>query len=594
MTRQNLDSHPPVENKTAPPPTTPEPATEPESFIPREVADELRRRYADLSALYVTGAELSATLEWEPLIEKMVDAAIHLVCADDAALVLIDEYHGDLYIAGASHLPEHVIAQTRLKPGEGVVGWVMGHREAVLLVGPVDAQQYPKFFAKPDQIGSAIVVPLIPPPVAGRPKSVVGALAINRRVNQPPLTQDDLELVTALTTQAAAALENAALYKQMQRSNIQLANLIEIGRQLTFSLDLDRVLRVILEKATELLQCEAGSLLLVDPDTDELIFKVALGPAGTQLSDTRLPPGAGIAGAVARSGKPLIVNDPKADPRHYVDVDASTAQVTHSLLCVPLISKEHTIGVLEVLNKTDGTPFDEQDRDSLAGFAIQSSIALGNAQLYSDLRRAFTETVKVITNAVEARDPYTAGHSERVTTIALETARELGWSREQIEVLEIGSLLHDIGKIGVSDAILLKPGPLTDDEWAEMKKHPVLGAKMLESISQLRQVLPYILYHQERYDGKGYPFGLAGTEIPIEGRMLAVLDTLDAMTSNRPYRPGLTMEDAIEEIKVNRATQFDPDIVDALLRVVAGGKLKLRPMLPAIQESSGHAEGLEV
>ena len=335
---------------------------------------------------------------------------------------------------------------------------------------------------------------------------------------------------------------------------------------------------MILEKATELIHCEAGSLLLVDPETDELIFKIATGPAGTQLSDTRLPPGAGIAGAVARTGKPLIVNNPKADPRHYGNVDARTAQVTHSLLCVPLISKEHTIGVLEVLNKTDGTPFDEQDRDSLVSFAIQSSIALENARLYSDLKRAFTETVKVITNAVEARDPYTAGHSERVTSIAIETARELGWPNEHIEILEIGSLLHDIGKIGVSDVILLKPGPLTEDEWTEMKKHPILGAKLLESISNLRQVLPYILYHHERYDGKGYPFGLAGTEIPVEGRMLAVLDTLDAMTSNRPYRVGMTIDEAIVEIQNNRATQFDPDVVDALMRVVESGRLKLVPM----------------
>ena len=566
------------ENNIAPPATVPEPATEPESFISREVADELRRRYADVSALYVTGAELSATLEWEPLIRKMVAAAIQLVRADDAALVLIDKYRGDLYIAGASHLSDAVVAQTRLQTGDGVVGWVMDHREALLLIGPVDIQRYPKFFAKPDQIGSAICVPLIPPPTEAGPKRVVGVLAINRRVASPPLTQDDLELVTALSTQAATALENARLYKHLQRRNTQLANLIEIGRNLTLTLNIDLVLRMILEKATELIHCEAGSLLLVDPETDELIFKIATGPAGTQLSDTRLPPGAGIAGAVARTGKPLIVNNPKADPRHYGNVDARTAQVTHSLLCVPLISKEHTIGVLEVLNKTDGTPFDEQDRDSLVSFAIQSSIALENARLYSDLKRAFTETVKVITNAVEARDPYTAGHSERVTSIAIETARELGWSHEQIEILEIGSLLHDIGKIGVSDVILLKPGPLTEDEWTEMKKHPILGAKLLESISNLRQVLPYILYHHERYDGKGYPFGLAGTEIPIEGRMLAVLDTLDAMTSNRPYRVGMAMDEALLEIQKNCATQFDPEVVDALMHVVESGKLKLMPV----------------
>jgi HD-GYP domain-containing protein (c-di-GMP phosphodiesterase class II) len=150
----------------------------------------------------------------------------------------------------------------------------------------------------------------------------------------------------------------------------------------------------------------------------------------------------------------------------------------------------------------------------------------------------------------------------------------MGWTHEQIELLEIGSLLHDIGKIGVSDAILRKPYRLTDEEYAQMKKHPIVGAKMLESVSILRSVLPYILYHQERYDGQGYPFGLSGKEIPIEGRILAVLDTLDAMTSDRPYRRGQTIEQALAEIKRHRGTQFDPQVVDALLRVAERMSLK--------------------
>jgi putative nucleotidyltransferase with HDIG domain len=285
------------------------------------------------------------------------------------------------------------------------------------------------------------------------------------------------------------------------------------------------------------------------------------------LINTRLPAGVGIAGNVFQTGKPLIVNDVQTDPRHFRDENVAAMLPTRSLLCVPLTNNGRVTGVLEVINKKDGTPFDEDDRDSLAAFAIQSSIALENARLYSDLKRAFRDTVRVIANAIEARDPYTAGHAERVTAVAIETAHEMGWSREQIELLEIGSLLHDIGKIGVSDAILRKPDRLTDEEYGQMKKHPVVGAKMLESVSILRSVLPYILYHQERYDGLGYPFGLSGKEIPIEGRILAVLDTLDAMTSDRPYRKGQTVEQALAEIKRHRGTQFDPEIVDALLRV---------------------------
>ncbi len=370
------------------------------------------------------------------------------------------------------------------------------------------------------------------------------------------------------TTQGTAA-ELRWLNQQLQQRAAQLQNLVEISRALTASLDVDVVLLSIVEKAVELLHCQTGSLLLVDEDAKELVFKVALPPAGEQLIDTRLPLGVGIVGAVARDGKPLIVNDAKADPRHYSGIDASTTLTTRSLLCVPLISKERVIGVVEVLNKTDGTLFDEEDSESLAAFATQGAIALENARLYSNLKRAFAETVRVMTNAIEARDPYTAGHTERVTRLALGIARELGWSRERLETLEIGALVHDIGKIGVADSILRKPTRLTKEEYTKMKAHPVVGAAMLEGVSMLRPILPYILYHQERYDGTGYPFGLKGKEIPEEGRLLAVVDTFDAMTSDRPYRNGMGQEVAIAEIVRHRGSQFDPDIVDALLRVFA-------------------------
>ncbi|HEX9076525.1 MAG TPA: HD domain-containing phosphohydrolase [Anaerolineae bacterium] len=566
-----------------PPITNPEPAGGPESIIVHHPEEDLRQRYADLSALYVAGARLSAILEWEPLIRELLQIAIQLVHGDSASLMVIDEHRGDLYIEAATHLSPSIITATRLKIDEGVAGWVAGHREAVLLVGTVEADRFVKFHPKPDAIGSSMSVPLIPPFVAGKLQNVLGVLNIHRLPGRAPLTSEDLELVTALSTQAAAALQNARLYKQLHRSNIQLQNLNDIGRNLTRMLDVDAVLHSIMEKAVELLNCEAGSVLTVE-ESGDLIFRVALGPAGPKLINTRLPAGMGIAGSVFQTGKPLIVNDVQTDPRHFRDENVAAMLPTRSLLCVPLTNNSRVTGVLEVINKTDGSPFDEDDRDSLAAFATQGSIALENARLYSDLKRAFTDTVRVIANAIEARDPYTAGHAERVTSVAIETAREMGWSREQIELLEIGSLLHDIGKIGVSDAILRKPDRLTDEEYGQMKKHPVVGAKMLESVSILRSVLPYILYHQERYDGQGYPFGLSGKEIPIEGRILAVLDTLDAMTSDRPYRKGQTVEQALAEIKRHRGTQFDPEIVDALLRVAE--RISLQSLLTPSSVSS--------
>ncbi|MBI5304833.1 MAG: GAF domain-containing protein [Chloroflexi bacterium] len=553
----------------------PEPLTTPEAISTRDAMEELRRRYAELATLYATGARLNAIVEWHHITHAIVDAAIHLGKADGATLLLVDESTNELHIAAARDLPDSVVARTRIKFGEGVVGWVAEKRQPLLLLGALNADEYPHAHPKPNAIGSSICVPLLIAPSL----TTLGVLCLSRRVSSPWFTHAEMRVVEALSHQASVALQNARTHRRLQRRALQMENLVEISASLIATLEVDSVLHSIIDKAVELLHCEAGSLLLVDPETGGLVFKVATGPAGSQLIGTKLPPGAGIVGTVMREGKPLIVNDAKSDPRHYGDVDESTQRITQSLLCVPLKNQSTTLGVIEIMNKLDGTPFGEDDSELLVAFAIQGTIALENARLYSELRRSFTDIVRIIANAVEARDPYTAGHTSRVTDIALETARELGWSREQLDTLEGGALLHDIGKIGIRDIVLRKPSGLTDDEYAEMKQHPIVGAQMLEGVAALRLMLPYVLYHQERYDGKGYPFGLAGKEIPLEGRLLAVVDTFDAMTSDRPYRKGLSVETAVAEILRNRGTQFDPDVVDALLRVHAKGKL-----YPAIME----------
>ncbi|MBI5649770.1 MAG: GAF domain-containing protein [Chloroflexi bacterium] len=557
------------------------PSGAPESLAPPETLAASADRAAsddhpsDVTTLSALGAQLNATLTWDALVKEIIAACVQLGNASSASLLLPDEHNAMLYIAAAHNLSAQVVAETRVALGAGVTGWVAEQRKPVLLVGPLDTARYPHAFPKPESIGSSICIPLTFSTNGTETATTIGVLDLGRGIHSAPFSDQDLELIQAFGKLAAVALHNARHFRRMQRQTLQLQNLVEINRDLIATLDIDRLLRSVVDRAVELLRCQSGSVLLTDDETQELVFRVAVGPAGRRLIGTRLPPGAGIAGVILKEGKPLIVNDAKTDPRHYAAVDANTTLTTQSLLGVPLMAKETVIGVIEVMNKIDGTPFTDEDKDLLVAFAMQGAIALENARLYSDLKKSFTDTVRIIANAVEARDPYTAGHTNRVTHVALETAKELGWSREQIETLEVGALLHDVGKIGVRDLVLQKPGLLTEDEYAEMKRHPIVGAQMLEGVGALRPMLPYILYHQERYDGKGYPFGLAGKEIPTEGRLLAVVDTFDAMTSDRPYRKGLAIETAIAEIKRNRGTQFDPDVVDALLRVHANGHLIL-------------------
>ena len=518
-------------------------------------------------ALLRISARLTANLDETSLAVETLDAAIQLTNADGGTLALVDESRQDLYIAAVRGFDESLLG-TRLNLGEGTIGWVMTNRQPVLLNGVADKHRFPKIYSNTAKGGSLACVPLAVPPEHSRPPRAIGVLCVHKDAEHPALTVDHLTFLSGLSLFAGVTLQNARVFEKLRARATQFQNMIEISRAITSSLNLDVVLRRITKQAVDLLHCQAGSLLLRDEESEDMVFKVALGPAGEQLVGTRLPHGVGIVGAVMRDSKPLIVNDAKADPRHYQDIDQNTTLNTQSLLCVPLISANQTFGVIELMNRNDGSLFNDEDRDTLFAFALQAAVALENARLYSDLKSAFAETVRVMTNALEARDAYTAGHTERVTKLALETAAELGWSPEQMEILEIGALTHDIGKIGVPDAILHKPRGLTDDEYEQMKEHPIAGANMLMGIKTLQPLLPYILYHQERYDGTGYPFGLKGEEIPIEARLLAAVDAFDAMTSTRPYRAAMAADLAIAEIVKHRGVQFDPNIVDALLRVM--------------------------
>ncbi len=208
-------------------------------------------------------------------------------------------------------------------------------------------------------------------------------------------------------------------------------------------------------------------------------------------------------------------------------------------------------------------PFDADD----LSLAVRAKLARRRAVEIFDTRAAHLQTVVMLANVVEARDRYTRGHVERVQQMALELARTLTWSTETMAVLEYGALLHDLGKILVPREVLNKRGKLETEEWEALRRHPEDGAHMLSGVDHLRAALPYVLHHHERWDGHGYPHGLAGTKIPVEGRLLAVVDAYDAMTSERAYRRPFTVAEACAEIARQAGRQFDPDIATAFVRL---------------------------
>jgi putative two-component system response regulator len=221
------------------------------------------------------------------------------------------------------------------------------------------------------------------------------------------------------------------------------------------------------------------------------------------------------------------------------------------------VSRARALGVDDYLFK----PFDAPE---LVG-AVRSRMDRRRIVELFDTRSAHLQTVIMLANVIETRDPYTAGHVERVRKLALHLAFALNWAQEDIAILEFGAILHDIGKIIVPRAVLKKTGPLNIDEWKLMRQHPQAGAKMLEGVDHLRSAIPFVLYHHEWWNGNGYPYGMKGDDIPKEGRLLAIVDAFDAMTSNRPYHASMSPQEALEEMRRSRGVYFDPEMANVFI-----------------------------
>ncbi|NUQ00169.1 MAG: GAF domain-containing protein, partial [Armatimonadetes bacterium] len=427
-----------------------------------------------------------------------------------------------------------------------------------------------------DSPGSLVQVPLV-----GDGERTIGRLTLLSPLPAQAFGGDDREELAALGAQAGAAWETAWLRhslsrqsEDLNRSAGELSALVEASRALV-SLDQHDVLDEILGRAIGLVAAERGSLMLLDEDGQELRIETARGLPGSIVENTRQRVGEGFAGKVAATGQPLRLTD-------TLEPGIVRAGVKDAM-CVPLRIQDHIIGVLNISNKTGPEQFSDRDMDVLSALANQAAIAIQNARLFGDLQELLLSTISTLAKAVDAKDRYTAGHSHRVTLYALEIGRELGLDAADLDLLRIGALMHDVGKIGVSEQILRKPGPLTEPEREEMRRHPLYGARIVEPIRQLHPILPAVRWHHERYDGGGYPDGLAGDEIPVMARILMVADAYDAMTSDRPYRRSLADQVALQEFHDGLRRQWHPDAVEAFLRAHQAGRIE--PIKGAMPEA---------
>jgi putative nucleotidyltransferase with HDIG domain len=346
--------------------------------------------------------------------------------------------------------------------------------------------------------------------------------------------------------------------------------ILETSLLLNSQLELDRLLDLVLEKAIEVVEAEAGTLWLVEDD-GFLVPVVARGPKADALKGLRLEPGEGMAGQVVADNKPRLVEDVRRDPAWAKRFDQATGFATVSLLCIPLRARREVIGCLQLVNKRGQRQFSPYDQEIAMAFAGQAAIALENSRLYTWQNQLLNSLIRVLASALDARDQYTRGHSERVSRYSVLAAREMGLNAAELEMLERVALLHDVGKIGIRDAVLLQEGPLDQEKWQIMKSHTEIGARILAGVKPAHlagKMYEGALCHQERHDGGGYPRGLKGGEIPLFARLIAAADAFDAITTDRPYRKGASFSKALEEIDRCAGAQFDPEVAQAFVRAI--------------------------
>ena len=343
--------------------------------------------------------------------------------------------------------------------------------------------------------------------------------------------------------------------------------------------DLEKAFHRILEHLLEFLKADRGVLLLHEAGSSDVRIRYSLirsgtsGRSGANGSGEDFLVSRTIVDRVFRERMGLLIDDARED-RRFNPNDSIAYQGIRSALCVPVIHSGETLGAIYLDSIGTTSAFSKDDLQMLTAMAAPAAVQIRNLQYLEKLSLAYLDTIRGLANAIEARDAYTVGHTKRVTRILLTLADNLSWSPKQKKQAEMGGILHDIGKIGVEDAVLRKQGILTESEFEKMRLHPEFGAKMIKDIGFLQPVIPYISYHHERWDGKGYPHGIQGRDIPIEGRLIAVPDAFDAMTSHRPYRKNLTPQEAKREIVRHRGTQFDPDVVDLFVELFNKGEIR--------------------
>jgi PAS domain S-box-containing protein/putative nucleotidyltransferase with HDIG domain len=538
----------------------------------KEAEAEVRRRNEELAAIASVSSSLRTAQTRAEMLPIILEKLQGLLKAAGAELSMRDPASGETVIELASGAWAHYTG-LRYPPGEGITGHVIATGQPYLSDDLLDD---PRVY-RPELLGGPPAGPELAPRAGACVPLIVhgqtiGALWVARSA---PFGDDEVRLLAAIADITANAIHRATLHEQTQERLERLDALRAIDAAINASLDLRVTLNVLLDQVTTQLRVDAAAVLLLDPNTHTLEYTAGRGFRGSGITRSRLRLGEGHAGRAALERR--IVSAPNLLRAGAVFVRAGLLAgegfVAHHI--APLIAKGYVKGVLEIFHRSPLDP-DPEWLDFLETLAGQTAIAVDNIQLFESLQRsnvelgmAYDATIEGWSRALDLRDKETEGHTQRVTEMTLQLARVMGVGEEEQVHLRRGALLHDIGKMGIPDSILLKPGPLTEDEWVIMRKHPTYAYEMLYPIAYLRRALDIPHCHHEKWDGTGYPRGLRGEAIPLAARIFAVVDVWDALRSDRPYRLAWPEDKVREYIRAQVGAYFDPKVVEAFLALEA-------------------------
>ena len=493
--------------------------------------------------------------------QETVVTAVELLDAQQASLWLENEQTGDFRCAShtgyVGDAEAEALVRHRMSQAEADI--LVGERKSPYIITPEGvAEQFG--IEVDDSFRTSAVAPL------QRSDGLTGWIVVRQPTKEGLFfTEERLRLLAGLSYQASVAMQKAILYRE-QKESADIANLLlEFSRELATTEGLDAILGKIVELAGKILGSPKMAVWLQDPVTNELSAREMWGYTDIErakMSKVRVP--ADEARAILGGDEPFVMTP--EETAGFQDTDVTGDLV---FAVAPLRLDAAHLGCIFAGAPAYGDyEFSDRKMRLVAGIAHQAQVAIANAGSFESLEQTFFSTVQALANALEAKDEYTSEHARSIIDMSLAVGARLGMTAKELKRLELSALFHDIGKIGIPSEILLKPGPLSEEEWVVMRTHPELGERIIKPIHRLAEVCPIVRACHERYDGDGYPDGLSGEEVPIESRIILVCDAFDAMTTDRPYRKRLHPEEACKRLREAAGSQFDPRVVDIFLSIV--------------------------